>query len=500
MSSVIPLKDSEHKLLPLHFAVDPGKDWEWGKDDNDNFLILSLEAKLNLLHSYMNVTWIRIPSETWAPLAQPESPTASAGEDVQSLPDSLDSDRDSLCSNSNSKNGKDKDKEKQRKDKDKTRADSVGIQLKKNMGGLVHGPMSRSKSANGKHGDAPERGKEKKAKARKDSKEESRASASTSPSEKTTPSPTGKAAGASPADKGGGPRGDAWKYSTDVKLNLHILRAAMQGERKLIFAGLLLTSHRHFHEMMIGYYLTSAQERFSTKQEQRRRDAPAASTAKGPPRRPEAEGGRSPACLAGPPTQLVLRLKERANPRSAEGARAATRGAASTGPGGERRAAASGPVPGSPPAPGRQSVIHVEAMGARDKACAPAVGVLRRCASYPRQSRELSSLSYRPARAAALRTVNTVGLMAPVPGALPGAAGAAGAAERKSQTYANGFGSARDGLEFADAPAARSNGEGDRGGRQREKCAFYGRAETERYCSYCCREERRRREAPAARP
>lgn len=27
-------------------------------------LILSLEAKLNLLHNYMNVTWIRIPSET----------------------------------------------------------------------------------------------------------------------------------------------------------------------------------------------------------------------------------------------------------------------------------------------------------------------------------------------------------------------------------------------------------------------------------------------------
>ncbi|XP_015284651.1 PREDICTED: OTU domain-containing protein 7A-like, partial [Gekko japonicus] len=66
--AVIPLTDSEHKLLPLHFAVDPGKDWEWGKDDNDNTklanLILSLEAKLNLLHSYMNVTWIRIPSET----------------------------------------------------------------------------------------------------------------------------------------------------------------------------------------------------------------------------------------------------------------------------------------------------------------------------------------------------------------------------------------------------------------------------------------------------
>nr|XP_019608742.1 PREDICTED: OTU domain-containing protein 7A [Rhinolophus sinicus] len=285
--AVIPLTDSEHKLLPLHFAVDPGKDWLWGKDDNDNarlaHLILSLEAKLNLLHSYMNVTWIRIPSETRAPLAQPESPTASVGEDVQSLADSLDSDRDSVCSNSNSNNGKNgKEKEKQRKDKEKTRADSVanklgsfsktlGIKLKKNMGGLgglVHGKMGRANSAHGKNGgDAPERAKDKKVKSRKGSKEESGASASTSPSEKTTPSPTDKAAGASPAEKGGGPRGDAWKYSTDVKLSLNILRAAMQGERKFIFAGLLLTSHRHqFHEEMVGYYLSSAQERFSAEE------------------------------------------------------------------------------------------------------------------------------------------------------------------------------------------------------------------------------------------
>ncbi|XP_047622823.1 OTU domain-containing protein 7A [Phacochoerus africanus] len=547
--AVIPLTDSEHKLLPLHFAVDPGKDWEWGKDDNDNarlaHLILSLEAKLNLLHSYMNVTWIRIPSETRAPLAQPESPTASAGEDVQSLADSLDSDRDSVCSNSNSnngKNGKDKEKEKQRKDKDKTRADSVanklgsfsktlGIKLKKNMGGLgglVHGKMSRANSANGKHGDAPERGKEKKAKSRKGSKEESGASASTSPSEKTTPSPTDRAAGASPADKGSGPRGDAWKYSTDVKLSLNILRAAMQGERKFIFAGLLLTSHRHqFHEEMIGYYLTSAQERFSAEQEQRRRDAAAAaaSVAKRPPRRPEAEGTpgperASPGPPAGPPTQLVLKLKERPSPGPAAGtraARAAAGGAASPGPGGggARRVGASGPVPGrSPPAPpARQSVIHVQTAGARDEACAPAVGALRPCATYPQQNRSLSSQSYSPARAAALRTVNTVESLArAVPGALPGTAGAVSATEHKSQTYTNGFGAAREGLEFADAdaPAARSNGECGRGGPgagpaqrrcQRENCAFYGRAETEHFCSCCYREElRRRREARAARP
>uniref|UniRef100_I3MJU7 ubiquitinyl hydrolase 1 n=1 Tax=Ictidomys tridecemlineatus TaxID=43179 RepID=I3MJU7_ICTTR len=545
--AVIPLTDSEHKLLPLHFAVDPGKDWEWGKDDNDNarlaHLILSLEAKLNLLHSYMNVTWIRIPSETRAPLAQPESPTASAGEDVQSLADSLDSDRDSVCSNSNSnngKNGKDKDKEKQRKEKDKTRADSVanklgsfsktlGIKLKKNMGGLgglVHGKMGRANSANGKNGDTAERTKEKKTKSRKGSKEESGASASTSPSEKTTPSPTDKAAGSSPAEKGGGTRGDAWKYSTDVKLSLNILRAAMQGERKFIFAGLLLTSHRHqFHEEMIGYYLTSAQERFSAEQEQRRRDAAAnaaaaaaaaTSTTKRPQRRPEAEGTPgTERASPGPP--LVLKLKERPSPGSAGGSRAArvaAGGTASPSSGGTRRAGASGQTPGrSPPAPARQSVIHVQAAGARDEACAPTVGALRPCATYPQQNRSLSSQSYSPARAAALRTVNTVESLArAVPTTLPGVTGATAAAEHKSQTYTNGFGATREGLEFADAdpPAARSssNGECGRSGPgpaqrrcQRENCAFYGRAETEHYCSYCYREElRRRREARGPRP
>lgn len=35
-AAVIPLTDPEHKLLPLHFAVDPGKSWEWGRDDSDN--------------------------------------------------------------------------------------------------------------------------------------------------------------------------------------------------------------------------------------------------------------------------------------------------------------------------------------------------------------------------------------------------------------------------------------------------------------------------------
>lgn len=40
---VIPLTDSDHKMLPVHFAVDPGKDWEWGKDDADNVMLARYE-------------------------------------------------------------------------------------------------------------------------------------------------------------------------------------------------------------------------------------------------------------------------------------------------------------------------------------------------------------------------------------------------------------------------------------------------------------------------
>uniref|UniRef100_A0A3Q3QHM0 ubiquitinyl hydrolase 1 n=1 Tax=Monopterus albus TaxID=43700 RepID=A0A3Q3QHM0_MONAL len=420
--AVIPLTDSEHKLLALHFAVDPGRDWEWGRDDNDNTklanLILSLEAKLNLLHNYMNVTWIRIPSEARAPLAQPESPTASAGEDVQSLAESMDSDRESVGSNSNVNTGKpikEKDKDKQRKDKDKSRADSVanklgsfsktlGIKLKKNMGGLgglVHGKMNKSNSGSGRSGEnGGEKAKKKESKTSKGSKEES-----------------GKVSGDKTLEN--------WKYSTDVKLSLNILRAAMQGERKFIFAGLLLTSHRHqFHEEMISYYLTNAQERFSQEQEQKRKEAEKNIGAKRP-----------------------------------------------------------GPVPVSahyshtPPIQ-RHSVIHLQDVNRQssifqDDPYKPVVGTLKTCATYPQQNRTLSSQSYSPAHI-------------------------------------------QDCLEFADEDNSSHtwlNQDKTKGRRsvsplycfqqrrcKRENCSFYGRPETDNYCSYCYREELKRRESKVQRP
>ncbi|KAM9312510.1 OTU domain-containing protein 7A isoform 2-T2 [Gastrophryne carolinensis] len=532
--AVIPLTDSEHRLLPLHFAVDPGKDWEWGKDDNDNIklasLILSLEAKLNLLHSYMNVTWIRIPSETRAPLAQPESPTASAGEDVQSLADSVDSDRESVCSNSNvnnGKNGKEKEKEKQRKEKEKNRTDSVanklgslsktlGIKLKKNMGGLgglVHGKISRANSSNGKNGDSNE--KTKKSKSRKGSKEESGQSASTSPSEKTTPSPTDKAS-ISPTDKNTNKslldKSDPWKYSTDVKLSLNILRAAMQGERKFIFAGLLLTSHRHqFHEEMIGFYLTSAQERFNAEQEQKRKEAEKKAALSGSSCRKMDQDGlvkekldTSPQDRASPilpqshTTPLVLKLKDRSSPTPASY------------PSPSNGAKKSAPMPVSahyshtPPVQ-RQSVIHLHDVNSKsssfqDDPYKTVVGSLKTCATYPQQNRSLSSQSYSPARLSGIRTVNTVeSLSYEKP------------TEHKSQTYTNGFNSTdvRDCLEFADeeSPQTWLNNDKNSRGRtscpiyslhqsrcKKENCSFYGRPETDNFCSYCYKEELKRRD------
>ncbi|XP_010883645.1 OTU domain-containing protein 7B isoform X2 [Esox lucius] len=313
---VIPLTDSEHKMLPVHFAVDPGKDWEWGKDDTDNVMLasvaLSLEAKLQLLHSYMTVTWLPLPCEVQAPLAQPESPTASAGEDARTPPDSGESDKESVSSSSNghettatpaapaggrvsAKNSSSSScssssnsstvttgmgtmgKEKSKKDKDKKRADSVanklgsfgkslGSKLKKNVGGLMTGK-------NAGVGGAKQEGTEKKKgslRGRKGSKDSSPSAHASEDSGKGSPSSGSEHQNGT---GGGSSESDPYKYSTDVKVSLGILRAAMQGERKFIFAGLLTTSNRQpFQEEMIQRYLSDAEERFRAEQEQQRRE------------------------------------------------------------------------------------------------------------------------------------------------------------------------------------------------------------------------------------
>ncbi|MEQ2178276.1 hypothetical protein GOODEAATRI_012381, partial [Goodea atripinnis] len=599
------LLSASHKLLALHFAVDPGVDWEWGRDDNDNTklakcehvffnsLILSLEAKLNLLHNYMNVTWIRIPSETrvnaffsalicavlfmvnllWrdflvpdvsetprvpsAPLAQPESPTASAGEDVQSLAESMDSDRESVGSNSNLNTGKpskDKDKDKQRKDKDKSRTDSVANRL---------GSFSKTLGRNGENG--AEKAKKKESKTTKGSKEDSGHSTSSTSSEKaTSPSPTegDRPSSSSPTERqdstgrGSGDKSlENWKYSTDVKLSLNILRAAMQGERKFIFAGLLLTSHRHqFHEEMINYYLTNAQERFSQEQEQKRKEAekkPSATTevlVKKPEhesvfQRERSDSSPLESCSPVLPhhtynnPQPLLSFQGRNSPIPAVNLSSVQVPPLTPPPSLHHISHPSpvlAPAPYSSPSIGakrsghipvsahyshtppiqRHSVIHLQDVKMQssilqDDPYKRVVGTLKTCATYPQQNRTLSSQSYSPARLSGVRTVNT---METLSYNMP--------SEHKSHTYTNGFnaGDIRDCLEFADEDSmphtwlgpdktkGRSSGSPlycfQQRRCKRDNCSFYGRPETDNYCSYCYREElkRRERESKVQRP
>lgn len=246
-----------------------------------------------------------------APLAQPESPTASAGEDARTPPDSGESDKESVSSSSNGNGdssatgsggvksgggsssssssssnssagttgtlGKEKkDKKEKDKDKDKKRADSVanklgsfgkslGSKLKKNVGGLMTG-----KNATGSGG-KPSEGTEKK----KGSLRGRKGSKDGSPSVQTGSEDSGKGSPSSGSERQNGnsssSESDPYKYSSDVKVSLSILRAAMQGERRYIFAGLLTTSNRQpYQEEMIQRYLADAEERFRAEQEQRR--------------------------------------------------------------------------------------------------------------------------------------------------------------------------------------------------------------------------------------
>lgn len=254
-----------------------------------------------------------------APLAQPESPTASAGEDARTPPDSGESDKESVSSSSNgngdtttgaavnggslAKNssssssssssgsagagtvGKDKTKKEKDRDKDKKRADSVanklgsfgkslGSKLKKNVGGLM-----TSKNT-GTGGVKQEGGEKKKGsfRGRKGSKDGSPSAHTSEDSGKGSPSSGSErlnGTGSSMSSSGGSStESDTYKYSADVKVSLGILRAAMQGERKFIFASLLTTSNRQpFQEEMIQRYLTDAEERFRAEQEQQLREA-----------------------------------------------------------------------------------------------------------------------------------------------------------------------------------------------------------------------------------
>ncbi|XP_054477867.1 OTU domain-containing protein 7B isoform X2 [Anoplopoma fimbria] len=553
---VIPLTDSEHKMLPLHFAVDPGKDWEWGKDDTDNVMLasvaLSLEAKLQMLHSYMTVTWLPLPCEQ-APLAQPESPTASAGEDARTPPDSGESDKESVSSSSNgngdtttastvngggslAKNsssssssssssgsagagtgtvGKDKTKKDKDKDKDKKRADSVanklgsfgkslGSKLKKNVGGLMTGKNAGA-------GGAKQDGVEKKKgsfRGRKGSKDSSPSAHASEDSGKGSPSSGSErlnGTGSSMSSSGGSStESENYKYSADVKVSLGILRAAMQGERKLIFASLLTTSNRQpFQEEMIQRYLADAEERFRAEQEQQRRDAERKGVTNGiqPPKKETVAGTD----LSYRPYEAKEELTEDAPPSFNQ-----------LKPSPLSPSMYSGVVPIPRPSFIDQTPVatpltqHLHMHGYMDTRRQLAGGspatsypglpsyatLPRHCPatqapSHPQYNNSQGPASLSPSRLAPSYPPEFD------PPDYPGAEPAGG-------SYTNGFRDMRSNLDSRSGqPPVRHYSLGSAGGLQSSRCrtpncTYYGHPETGNYCSYCYREELKKREPELA--
>ena len=126
--AAVPLVDPEFKLLPIHFMVDPGTHFIWGKDENDTRkmknLELAMDSKLTLVRQYLDVECISIPVSTPEPqINNTDTPpeklngplNGPLSKSVVTRTCSVDSDESSNSSGSS----KDKDKINGEKDKKK---------------------------------------------------------------------------------------------------------------------------------------------------------------------------------------------------------------------------------------------------------------------------------------------------------------------------------------------------------------------------------------------
>ncbi|XP_054714358.1 OTU domain-containing protein 7B-like [Uloborus diversus] len=73
--AAIPVIDSDNKLLPLQFAVDPGPEVRWSQDENDSWVIARLtltdKEKLIYLNEYLDIKNIEVTYEPRDVIANP---------------------------------------------------------------------------------------------------------------------------------------------------------------------------------------------------------------------------------------------------------------------------------------------------------------------------------------------------------------------------------------------------------------------------------------------
>ena len=62
---MIPLTDSSHTLLPLQFAMDPGPEFAWNRDEFDSRVVSSLRmhpnAQVTLLNRFLEIVKVALP-------------------------------------------------------------------------------------------------------------------------------------------------------------------------------------------------------------------------------------------------------------------------------------------------------------------------------------------------------------------------------------------------------------------------------------------------------
>ena len=89
LPAVIPVTDSEGKVLPILFLVDPGESFDWEKESRDETVISKLnstsdEAKLHILRMYLDLVKVTLVSAHKAPSVDDRRSTADSNESESS--------------------------------------------------------------------------------------------------------------------------------------------------------------------------------------------------------------------------------------------------------------------------------------------------------------------------------------------------------------------------------------------------------------------------------